>query len=297
MNKYSSRIGLGSAQWGLEYGISNQSGKTTQDEVARILKFASDFGINTIDTARSYGQAELELGKNNLSSFNIITKIPPLYDFKLSVSSLEEQLEASFTKSLNMMGVDSVQGLLVHDCDDLFSQSGPVILQFLDQLKSLGKCHQVGVSVYSAAQIKKVLDLFAPDIIQLPFSVFDQRLLRDGTLATLNELNIEIHARSIFLQGLLLMPIENIHSYFKPWMPRLLAWNKICADIGLLPQHAALEYVLSNEYIDKTIIGFESCAQLVDLLSAKFGNDLSLFNAFSLNEPEILNPSLWILDR
>ena len=172
-----------------------------------------------------------------------------------------------------------------------------LISRFLYKLKSLGRCSQIGVSVYSSMQVKKVLDLFTPDIIQLPFNVFDQRLLIDGTLSSLKELNIEIHARSIFLQGLLLMRGENIPSYFKPWMSQLFLWNKICADMELSPQHAALDYVISNDYIDQVIVGVESLGQLVDLASTPFGNDLSLFNSLSLADSEILNPSLWNLNR
>jgi len=290
-----SKLGLGTAQWGLAYGISNQSGQTTQNEVARIIKFARQSGINVIDTARTYGQAEQVLGKNDLSGYKIITKIPPLNNLDMSLRPLEEWLDVSFAMSLASMGVDSVQGLLVHNCDDLFSQSKPVILQFLNKLKALGKCHQVGVSVYSAAQIEKVLDLFTPDIIQLPFSVFDQRLLLDGTLAFLKKCDVEIHARSIFLQGLLLMKMEDIPTYFRPWLPQISAWNQLCSDIGLPLQHAALDYVITNEYIDKAIIGVENLSQLVDLTSSVCGNDLSLLESLSLSDPEILNPSFWKL--
>ena len=216
------------------------------------------------------------LGSNDLTDFNIITKMPAIKDSQLSLSSLEEWLDASFSESLCSLGIDHVQGLLVHNCDDLFTQSGPAISRFLYKLKSLGRCSQIGVSVYSSMQVKKFLDLFTPDIIQLPFNVFDQRLLIDGTLSSLKELNIEIHARSIFLQGLLLMRGENIPSYFKPWMSQLFLWNKICADMELSPQHAALDYVISNDYIDQVIVGVESLGQLVDLASTPFGNDLSL---------------------
>lgn len=297
MVKSISKLGLGTAQWGLPYGISNQSGQTTQDEVARILKLAQCSGINVIDTARAYGQAEKVLGFNDLSDFKIITKIPTLKDIKPSECSLEEYLEDSFLESLGSMNVDSIHGLLVHSCEDLFSQSGPIIVRLLEKLKSSGKCYKVGVSVYSAAQIKQVLNVFTPGIIQLPFSVFDQRLLLDGTLAALKELGVEIHARSIFLQGLLLMNVENMPSYFKPWMPQLSTWSEICAEMGLSPQHAALDYVLSNNYIDQAIVGVESLSQLADLSSAVCGNDLSLFESLSLADPEILNPSLWNLGR
>ena len=296
MSEFLSKIGLGSAQWGLPYGISNQSGQTTQNEVARILEFAKASGIHVIDTAQVYGQAERVLGANNLKGFKIITKISALSDPHAGQHCLEKWLESSFANSLSSIGSDSVQGVLIHKCDDLFSQSGAVISRFLHDLKSRGKCDQIGVSVYNSLQIKKVLNLFTPDIIQLPFNVLDQRLLRDGTLSALKELGIEIHARSIFLQGLLLMKIENIPSYFNPWMPELLTWHKICEDLGSPPQHVALDYVISNNYIDQVIIGVESLSQLVDLSAAEFGNDASLFDLLSLSDPEILNPAIWSLE-
>ena len=290
-----SKLGLGTAQWGLPYGISNQSGQTTQDEVSRILKFARNSGINTVDTARSYGHAEQILGAHDLSYFDIITKLPSLDNLHVSQYALEESLEFSFANSLFSLGVDCVQGLLVHSCDDLFSQSGKVVLQFIDEVKSQERCRKVGVSVYDSFQIHRVLDLFTPDIIQLPFSVFDQRLLHDGTLSTLKQLGIEIHARSIFLQGLLLMKIEEIPRYFDPWVSQLSAWNQFCSDMKLQPQHAALDYVISNNFIDRAIVGVESLYQLDDLTSAMYGNDISSFDSFSLSNPEILNPSLWNL--
>jgi aryl-alcohol dehydrogenase-like predicted oxidoreductase len=295
MSKFLSKLGLGTAQWGLSYGISNQSGQTIRDEVARILKFARDSDVRLIDTARSYGHAEQALGDNNLSGFKVITKLAGLSDQHASQLSLGEMLESSFVKSLDLMGVDNVQGLLVHNCDDLFSQFGAGIIQFLNRQKSLERCHKIGVSVYSSLQINKVLDLFTPDIIQLPFSVFDQRLLRDGTLAALKELGVEIHARSVFLQGLLLMKVEDIPVYFRHWMPQLSAWNQICSDLRLPPQHAALDYVISNHYINQVIVGVENLSQLVDLLSATYGNDVSRFDVLSQSDPEILNPALWNL--
>jgi aryl-alcohol dehydrogenase-like predicted oxidoreductase len=295
MSKFSSKIGLGTAQWGLVYGISNHSGQTPPDEVGQILEFAKASGIKVIDTAQAYGLAEQVLGANDLSDFNVITKIPALNNPHISQYDLDKWLDVSFAQSLQSIGVNSVQGLLLHNCDDLFLQSGPIILRFLHRLKSVGKCRQIGVSIYNSRQINKVLDLFTPDIVQLPFNVFDQRLLRDGTLSALKDLGIEIHARSVFLQGLLLMEIENMPSYFNPWRPQLLAWNRICADLRLPLQHVALDYVISNDFIDQVIVGVESLSQLVDLSSFVYGNNSDFFDVLSLNDQKILNPAMWNL--
>ena len=127
MSESLSKLGLGTAQWGLAYGISNQSGQTTQEEVSRILNFARDSGINVIDTAWSYGHAEQVLGTNDLSGFNVITKLPALDNLRMDHHSLKDCLESSFANSLTSIGVDSLHGLLIHSCDDLFSQSGSLI--------------------------------------------------------------------------------------------------------------------------------------------------------------------------
>lgn len=295
MANHLSKIGLGSAQWGHFYGISNQSGQTAQVEVRRILDLSKSLGIKVIDTAQAYGQSERVLGNNNLSVFKIITKLPALSSSYTDSQNLDEWLDISFASSLTSLGSDRVQGLLVHNCEDLFTRHGAAIYRFLQKVKSLGQCYQIGVSVYDSLQINKVLDLFTPDIIQIPFSVFDQRLLLDGTLSRLKELGVEIHARSIFLQGLLLMEVDRIPSYFNPWMSKLLAWNQICTDLRVPSHLVALDYAISNMYIDQVIVGVESLSQLLDLSLVEPGVDVSLFDDLSLSDPEILNPSLWSL--
>jgi len=290
------KIGLGTAQWGLTYGISNHAGQTKQEEVSRILAYAKAIGIKVIDTARSYGESEQVLGKYDLTNFNIITKIPLLTAQHVDHTLVGAYLEESFLESLRALGVETVHGLLVHDCNDLFTQFGETIITFLHKLKALGKVGKIGVSIYSSNQILKVLKLFKPDIVQLPFNVFDQRLLHDGTLSVIKNLGIEIHARSIFLQGLLLMKADEIPSYFRPWKTQFKAWNELCTDLGEQPQHIALDFAASNSLIDQVIIGVENLSQLVELNSAKSrGHDVSSLNICNVSDEQLLNPSLWNL--
>ena len=251
MFSHVSKIGLGTAQWGLPYGVSNLSGQTSPDEVSKILKAASNLGISLLDTARNYGRAEDVLGCNDLHDFRIITKLPALRSAQSFPDSVQKELDLWFAQSLISIGTESVEGLLVHNCEDLFSVSGPKVLGFLDSQKALGKCRYVGVSVYNVDQIKKLVEIFIPDIIQLPFSVLDQRLLQDGTLSHLKGLGIEIHARSVFLQGLMLMEIQDLPSYFKPWLPQLSLWHQTCLKLRMKPQHLALDYVASTTWLTK----------------------------------------------
>ena len=296
MTYLTSKLGLGTAQWGLSYGISNNSGQTKQEEVSRILAYAKTIGINVIDTASAYGESEKVLGKNDLTDFKIITKIPSLKLRYLDHALVRASLEETLMESLNALGLESVQGVLIHDCEDLFSQFGVTIITSLQKLKALGKVRQIGVSIYDSSQIRNALKLFKPDIVQLPFNVFDQRLLHDGTLRAIKSLGIEIHARSVFLQGLLLMRADDIPAYFKPWKNQLLAWNQLCADLGEQPQHIALNFAASNSFIDKVIIGVENLSQLVDLASLKVcGQDVSSIGGCSVSDQRLLNPGLWRL--
>lgn len=296
MTNLPSKIGLGTAQWGLTYGISNHSGQTKQEEVSRILAYAKAIGIKVIDTAKAYGDSEQVLGKNDLADFKIITKIPALKAQHVDHALVGASLEESFLESLHALGVEKVQGLLVHDCEDLFSQFGETIITSLQKLKTLGKVGKIGVSIYSSSQILKVLKLFKPDIVQLPFNVFDQRLLHDGTLSVIKNLGIEVHARSIFLQGLLLMKADDIPSYFRPWKTQLLAWNQLCADLGEQPQNIALDFAASNSLIDQVIIGVENLSQLVDLATFNVcGCDVSSLSMCAVSDEKLLNPSLWSL--
>lgn len=290
------KIGLGTAQWGLKYGISNHSGQTKQEEVFRILAYAKAIGIKVIDTASTYGESEQVLGKYDLADFKIITKIPSLKAQHVDHALVGASLEESFLESLHALGVERVQGLLVHDCNDLFTQFGETIITSLQKLKSLGKVGKIGVSIYNSNQILKVLKLFKPDIVQLPFNVFDQRLLHDGTLSVIRNIGIEIHARSIFLQGLLLMKADEIPSYFRPWRAQFKAWNDLCIDLGEQPQHIALDFAASNSLIDQVIIGVENLSQLVELASFKVcSHDLSSLSMCSVSDEKLLNPSLWCL--
>ena len=292
MNPYASKMGLGTAQWGMDYGVSNQDGQTPPDEVNRILEVAHGAGISLLDTAFLYGNAEQALGQSNLSSFRVITKTPKFGKDLLSKLDAE-YLSQTFFESLQRLRLDSVYGLLVHDPDDIFSPHGLKLVNALEQLKSQGLVSKIGVSVYSSSQINMALDLFKPDIIQLPINVMDQRLIHDGTISHLSGLGIEVHARSIFLQGLLLMDINNMPKYFDPWMPIFLRWNRFCSDRLFTPLQAALGFVCGLNDISFALVGVQNHFQLREILSDSATLNLSDFSQFATDDSLLLNPSAW----
>ena len=183
------KIGLGTVQFGLDYGVSNKEGKTAPDEVGRILKAAADRGVRVIDTAALYGSSEEALGSALPTGhrFDIVTKTR---SFKKDSITPDDAriLEEGFGASLSKLRSRSVYGLLLHDCDDLLAKGGGLLMAKMQGFKERGLVKKIGVSVYTASQIDRVMARFSIDIIQLPLSVFDQRLIQSGHLSRLKAL-------------------------------------------------------------------------------------------------------------
>lgn len=295
MNEYASKIGLGTAQWGMPYGVSNKLGQTSIEEIKRILKVAHSAGISLLDTASLYGNAEQALGESDLSSYRVITKTPKFGKDSVLKADADE-LVRTFNASLRNLGLNSVYGLLVHDVNDIFAPNGSNLLDALERLKSQGYASKIGVSVYTSSQINKILDYFKPDIIQLPINVLDQRLIRDGTIAYLSGLGIEVHARSAFLQGLLLMKInDDMPKYFEPWGPLLSKWHSFCSDQLISPLHAALGFVCGLKDISYALVGVENQKQLKEILDISTTLNSFAFEQFASDDLELLDPSVWSL--
>lgn len=294
MRRYASKIGLGTAQWGMDYGVSNKQGQTRPEEVRRILRFARAAGIQLLDTAPLYGDSELVLGQESLSSFRVITKTPRL-DGTMNGTRASDYLDRTLDLSLNNLRLGSVYGLLIHNADDILSPNGQRLINALEHFKSHGRVSKIGISIYDSNQIKKALDLFRPDIVQLPINVLDQRLIQDGTVARLSRLGIEVHARSTFLQGLLLMNANKVPSYFGPWVPLLSSWHRFCVDHSTSPLHAALGFVCGLKDVSHVVVGVQDQKQLIEILDESNALEDVDFTQFASADPEILNPSLWSL--
>src|SRR5690348_13941679 len=183
------KLGLGTVQFGQAYGISNRQGQITASEAARILALAADKGIRLLDTAANYGEAEAVLAKRDTRPFRIVTKT-------IGVKHGVDAVVARARQSAAMLRADT---LLVHAASDLAGPDGDALWRALLGLRDDGTFRKIGISVYVADGPARLAERFRPDVMQLPFSLLDQRLLADGTLSALDGLGIEIHARSLFL--------------------------------------------------------------------------------------------------
>ncbi|CDG81588.1 aldo/keto reductase [Janthinobacterium agaricidamnosum] len=292
------KIGLGAVQFGLDYGIANTAGKVSEAEVAAILAAADALQVGVIDTAALYGDSEAVLGRAMApdARFDIVTKTPQFAGPVLDASAAQ-QLEDSVLASLSKLRRAAVYGVLIHRVDDLFLPGGEVLMERLVLLKARGLVGKIGVSVYTGEQIDQVLARFPIDLIQLPINVLDQRLLQSGHLRKLKLAGVEIHARSVFLQGLLLMPPQEIPDYFNGVRERLYAYHRFIATQGLTPLQAALGFVAGLTQIDRLICGVNSSQQLQEICAAAIAGasdgDSADYAAFAIDDETIVNPALW----
>lgn len=288
------KLGLGTVQFGVNYGISNPDGQTAGEEVTDILAVAQQNGIRVIDTAALYGSSEEVLG-NALptgNQFKLVTKTVR-FDTDTITSADASLLEQAFVRSLQKLRCSSVYGLMIHNVADVLAHGGGRLMDRLAALKQRELVTKIGVSVYTAEQIEMVLERFEIDLIQLPINVFDQRLLQGGQLAKLKAAGVEIHARSAFLQGLLLMEPSTLSSHFDTVKLHLRRYQEYFIQRGVTPVQAALGFVAGLDEIDVVICGVNNHQQLEELCTAATPLPAVDFHDFAINDDLILNPSKW----
>ena len=291
MNKLK-KLGLGTVQWGLPYGLNNINGITSPDIVASLLREARNYGIDILDTASQYGRSEGVLGCNPLEKFKIVTKTP---SFKCSyISDVEiKHLKDAFEHSRKLLSGQKIYALLVHRAENILISEGQRLITEMRRLQDSGLVEKIGVSVYDSTQVDLILKKFKPDVIQLPLSILDQRMHLSGHLEQLKNLGVEIHVRSVFMQGLLLMPLKNIPLFFEPIRPLLTRWHVAAHEQGLTPSQAAIAFVKNLPFVDTVLIGLDNLTQFHSCVK-----DFSLNAAFdsdglACSDPTFINPSLW----
>ncbi len=296
MKKNPQKIGLGTAQFGLPYGISNTSGKVNLKEVRKIIETAKEHNCTVIDTAPSYGNAEAVLGKNRdiLSHFRILTKTPVLKNF--ASHKIRSYLRSTFFKSLKKIGLEKIEGLLVHHVNDLMGNNNCDVISTLKELKAEGLVNKIGFSCYTPEEAEKILDFFTPDVIQIPVNVFNQEFVHHPILKKLKKTGCEIHARSLFLQGLVFLASRQWPSYFAPFQEILNKFHYDLQEKGISPLEACLHYVLQIPEIDHAIIGV---CQKNELRKAVKTSLLPIKNIswdlYRNCNPRLIDPSLWKL--
>jgi len=284
------RLALGTVQFGLPYGIANQTGQVSSLDAKAMLRLAADRGVDTLDTAIAYGVSEECLGQIGTEGFKLVTKLPSLPDECTDVGAWVEQQMAD---SLARLGVSAVYGLLLHRSLQLLEPNGFYLNQALQKLKDQGQVTKIGVSIYSPSELELLTPKFSLDLVQAPFNLVDQRLHRSGWMQRLKDSGVEIHTRSAFLQGLLLMAQANIPAKFSPWHALWSRWHRwlTCHDISSV--EACLAFPLSYPEIDRVVVGADNLKQLEQIINAANRQPINDLPNLQSEDETLINPAQW----
>lgn len=276
-----SKLALGTVQFGLDYGISNTGGIVNENEIASILKFASEHNIDIIDTAKGYGQSEENLGKLDLSDYRVITKI-------IDISTYKKAIEDSLSK----LNKKKLYGVLVHNFDSFLDNEH----HYSNLRKYAGvNILKIGFSLNKTSELDYLIhNKIEFDILQVPYNIFDQRF--EKYFKELKSRNIEIHTRSVFLQGAFFLdPLPNHLIGLTTNMNKMKEYSK---RYSVPVSSIALNFVINNRYINKVVIGITSANELKDNIdSLNYSDKVLLFQNklknMSIHDEMLILPMNW----
>ena len=287
-----SKIAIGTAQFGMSYGISNKTGEIEQNEINAILGLAKKNQIKTLDTAQSYGSSEKKIGnyliKSNQKDWTVITKISDLNN------SILDQIKLS---QINLNLRPAI--ILAHSKNIYLDEK---FQKFILNMEKQGNKYKIGVSLYNEQEINEVMKFgMKPDIVQLPLNILDTRLYKRGILSKLYENKVEIHARSIFLQGLFYLSESRLKKQFNDVLPYMNKLNEIAEKYGISIASLSLLWTYKLKEVTKIIIGIDTLSQLqshINTLSLKIKSEI-FEQALKINyeNEKILNPTLWEINK
>jgi aryl-alcohol dehydrogenase-like predicted oxidoreductase len=280
---------VGTANFGQSYGIKNNK-QLDKTEINTILNYASKSDVTHLDSASQYGKSQNIISEYTNNKFNIITKFASetFLDFQKALGELNSSAD-----NLKPHFIDTV---LLHDAENLFSKNADLIYKNLCTLKSKGLIKCIGISVYSPDGLVRILEHYDFDIVQIPINVLDRRIVQNNFLDKIKKSGIEVHARSIFLQGLLLMELRDLPSNFHKWKELFIKFDNWCDDHSISRLEACVQFIKKQDFISKIVVGVDSYDNLVDIHRAynlKFPNSFFIPSSISSNDEYLVNPTLW----
>ena len=289
-SKLKDKIIIGTAQFGLNYGIANSKGKMKTNEIKKIIKYARTNNIKNIDTAHAYGDSEQRLGNVGIKNFNVIVKLPATNPTQPYDQWVKKSIHSSFKK----LKINKADTVLVHNAKFLLNpKMGKKIYEELKKFKNKNIINNIGVSIYSISDLKNIIKKFSMDVVLISLNIFDQRILNKKIINTLKRKNIKIYTRSTFLQGLLLMSKNKIPTKFNKWKKKFDMWFRELENKKVSAYDACLDFVMKNKDVDKTLIGIDDFKQFKEIFKdkPKININYKKFNSNKINK--LINPAKW----
>jgi aryl-alcohol dehydrogenase-like predicted oxidoreductase len=282
------RLALGTVQFGMDYGPEGR--KVPPSEIPRILQSARLGGMDTLDTAVAYGESEALLGGAGIEGWRVVTKVPAL---PADCRDPQAWVVATAKGSLSRLGVASLHGLLLHRPSDLLDAHGDAIYSGLQRCREEGLARKIGISIYDPGELAGIVPRYPMELIQAPFSVLDQRLRQGGWLERLKAAGVEVHARSVFLQGLLLMPDARRPRRFDRWDALWRRWQTWLGDNRVSALKACLHFALAHDELDRVIVGVDTPSQLREVLESVDGDCPLAPASLASDDVDLLEPFRW----
>ena len=279
------KLSLGSAQFGMNYGINNKFGKSKFKEVKKIIKYSEKIGIRSIDTASAYGNAEKILGKIGVKNFKITSKLPFIIEQNI------KDIEKIVKTSLSHLKIKKLDCLLIHSSKNLENNT-KIILQKMKKLKIRGLVTKIGISITNFKDAYKVLKKYNFDVIQLPYNIVDRRLQSKKLVKLLKYKKVIVQIRSIFLQGLLFKKYSKISSSIKYNSKGLIKLKKFLSKSKKTKLNYMTNFVYQNSLPKNYVLGVDNYKQIIDISKIKIINSLN-YNDLSSNDENLINPTLW----
>jgi hypothetical protein len=284
------KLALGTVQFGLPYGIANRSGQVGFAQAAAILERAREAGVDTLDTAIAYGSSETCLGEIGIVEWQVVSKLPAIPD---GCEDVAAWVHSCMDSSLNSLKIDKLHALLLHRPQELLGPSGHALHKAMLVQKDEGRVAKIGISIYGPEELEALAGHACLDLVQAPFSIVDRRLAASGWLARLHDGGTEIHTRSSFLQGLLLMEPDARPAQFARWQSLWDEWHRWLDWVGMTPLQACLSFALTQQQIDRVVVGVDSVEQLEEILAVAPGNEATFPESLASTDIQLLNPSNW----
>jgi aryl-alcohol dehydrogenase-like predicted oxidoreductase len=284
------KLALGTAQFGLPYGISNKNGIVKREAVKKIIYQSNRLGIDTIDTAKNYGDCEELLGNIGVGKFKVVTKIPIASDKNINIDTFVKQ---NVNDSLSKLKLENLDTVLLHDTSFNNNIKKYETFYALERLKCDGKISKIGVSVYDPLELKDIIDNFNIDIVQIPLNLIDRRFEKKSLLKELHTRKIEIHSRSTFLQGLLLMGSLDLPEFFKKWSNLFKDFQDWTEKNNISKIRACLNYPISLSSISRIVIAVNNINQFNEIINIYNKNEILEFPDLSINDVDLIDPRNW----
>ncbi len=284
------RYSLGTAQFGMSYGVANASSQIEIPEIKKIINYAKSIGIKSLDTAITYGTSEERLGLIGLDDWKIYTKIP-----KMPKDCLDPNgwINLMVDSSLNRLGVTNLECVFFHDSSDILNEAGIKEYEALQKLQQGGLINKIGVSIYAPEELDQLTKTYQFDVVQAPCNILDRRIISSGWLGRLKQKQVEVHFRSIFLQGLLLMNKNNRPKYFSRWDKIWSQFDDWLTQSNISYLEACISYINGISEVDKIIIGVNSAVQLKEIIDATGKNVTPIPSSLYTNDIDLLHPYMW----